>query len=74
MTITVYTKPECPQCAWTKRKLVQRHLTFTEIDVTQDADAAARLHSLGIKQLPYVVTDSDQWTGFRLEKIMGAVQ
>ena len=67
--ITVYTKPGCVQCEWTTRKLAERGLTFTEIDATQNEEAANMLRDKGIKQIPYVVTDHDAWSGFRIDRI-----
>ena len=72
--ILIYSKPGCGKCEQTRRLLEAKGLTCTVIDVTQDADAAARLHALGVKQLPYVVTDTDAWTDFRLDKIKDTTQ
>ena len=69
VVITVYTKTECPKCEWTKRKLAERGLTFTEIDITQDEEAANMLRDKGIRQMPYVVTDYDAWSDFRIDRI-----
>ena len=67
--ITVYTKPGCVQCEWTTRKLAERGLIFTEIDATQNEEAANMLRDKGIKQIPYVVTDHGAWSGFRIDRI-----
>lgn len=71
--ITIYSKPDCGKCEQTRRLLEKEGLACTMIDVTQDANAAARLHSLGVKALPYVVTDHDTWTDFRLDKIQATI-
>lgn len=69
--ITVYTRPGCVMCDWTKRKLAARGLAYTEIDVTTDADAEKMLRDKGITTLPFVHTDHDEWSGFKIEKIRG---
>ena len=45
--ITVYSKPNCMQCDFTKRFLDQHNLEYTAVDVMQDSDALARVQALG---------------------------
>lgn len=74
MKITVYSKPDCMQCNFTKKYLKERDITFKEIDVTQD-EVALRLvkEQLGYKTVPVVVViggnDIEHWYGFRPEKL-----
>lgn len=68
--INVYSKPRCPQCTATYRKLKALGLPFNSIDVTEDADAAAFVRTLGYSQAPVVVVREDgdikkHWSGFR---------
>lgn len=70
--IDVYSKPNCPQCSATYRKLKALGLAFNSIDVTEDADALAFIHALGYQQAPVVVIlegEDDHikkhWSGFR---------
>lgn len=69
--VTVYTKPECVQCEWTKRLLDKQGIAFAEIDVTADDSAAQELRERGELKLPVVVTPTDRWSGFRPERIKG---
>ena len=39
MTITVYSKPRCPQCDATYRILNKQGIDYRSIDVTEDIDA-----------------------------------
>ena len=39
MTITVYSKPRCPQCDATCRALDKQGLDYTKIDVTENLEA-----------------------------------
>lgn len=68
--IDVYSKPRCPQCTATYRKLKALGLPFNSIDVTEDADAAAFVRTLGYSQAPVVVVREGgdikkHWSGFR---------
>lgn len=68
--ITVYSKPNCPQCTATYRKLKNLGLPHNSIDVTEDADSLAFIRALGYQQAPVVVVREDKeikehWSGFR---------
>lgn len=71
--ITVYSKPNCMQCDFTKRFLDQHNLEYTAVDVMQDSEALARVQELGFQSLPVVVADGiEPFFGFRpdmLEKL-----
>lgn len=67
--ITVYSRPGCVQCEWTKKWLDKLGHTYHEIDVDNDPAAESRLISLGFGTLPVVVTPTDRWAGFKLEKL-----
>ncbi|MBY6089697.1 glutaredoxin-like protein NrdH [Pseudooceanicola sp. 502str34] len=69
MTITVYSKPACVQCTATTRALDAKGLEFELVDLTQDADAMARVTELGYRQAPVVMAGDDHWAGFRPDKI-----
>lgn len=47
MTITVYSKPRCPQCDATYRALDKQGVDYTTIDVTQDAASLDYIKGLG---------------------------
>lgn len=69
MDITVYSKPLCVQCDATKRALNKAGIDYDVVDVTEDADALARIKSMGYMQAPVVITSEDHWSGFRPDKI-----
>ena len=73
--ITVYSKPNCMQCDFTKRFLDQHNLEYTAVDVMQDSEALARVQELGFQSLPVVVADGvEPFFGFRpdiLEQLVG---
>ena len=76
MTITVYTKPACPQCITTKRWLAKRGIDHLTVDIT-DTPAARELivDELGYLSAPVVtITDEagvlvDHWSGFRPDRL-----
>ena len=80
MKITVYSKPSCIQCRYTKELLDKLHLIFTALDVTTDQEAAHQAHHLAVElgfTLPFVVVShthgqpTQQWAGFIPDRIRG---
>ena len=75
MLITVYSKPRCPQCDATYRKLNALGASYESIDVTQDEESLNLIKGLGYSQAPVVaVKGSDgaileTWGGFRPDHI-----
>lgn len=55
--LTVYSKPNCPDCITVKKLLSEADQTFIEKDITQDQEAFDQLMSLGLRQLPQVFED-----------------
>ena len=75
-SVTVYSKPNCHQCEFTKKYLNEMGTPFNEIDVTQDKEALEQLQHHGYLGVPVVAINSlaDSWGGFRpdeLEKLRG---
>lgn len=69
MSVTVYSKPACVQCNATARAMDKQGITYTMVDMSEDADALDRVRAMGYMQAPVVMTDSDHWSGFRPDKI-----
>lgn len=65
----MYSKPLCVQCDATKRALNKAGISYDLVDITEDADALAKVKSLGYVQAPVVITAEDHWSGFRPDKI-----
>jgi mycoredoxin len=57
--ITLYTRPWCGSVMRVKRWLDQRGITYTEIDISQDRDAASYVEELngGSKSVPTILFD-----------------
>lgn len=65
MHVTVYTKPNCVQCAATKRKLDQLDIPYETVDVTANEEAYNLVVSKGFQQAPVVNADGEWWSGYR---------
>lgn len=73
MTVTVYSKPSCPQCSATYRKLDEKGIKHEIIDISQDESALAYTKELGYLQAPVVVAGEEHWSGYRPDKIESLV-
>lgn len=69
MSVTVYSKPSCVQCAATTRALDAKGIGYELIDLTADDSAMAFVQQLGYRQAPVVVADDLHWAGFRPDMI-----
>lgn len=67
--VTVYSKPNCPQCSATVRKLKQNNVQFDSVDLMEDPSALDFVKSLGYNQAPVVVVGETHWSGFRPDLI-----
>lgn len=69
VSVTVYSKPLCPQCNLTKLQLDKLGIEHQVIDVTADPEAHAYVTGLGYLQAPVVVAGDAHWAGFRPDRI-----
>ncbi|AZZ60107.1 glutaredoxin-like protein NrdH [Oenococcus sp. UCMA 16435] len=67
--IKIYTRDDCLQCYMTKKWLNEHKLKYTEINISRDKKYIDYLKSKSVKQTPYVVTDHENWSGFRPNKL-----
>lgn len=64
--ITVYSKPNCMQCTFTKKYLDDKAIEYTTYDVYENEHALDTVKALGFKSLPVVVIDGQTpFFGFR---------
>lgn len=68
LVVAVFTKPGCPPCDATKRKLDKLGVEYKARDVTVDADALARVRALGYNGTPVVECGDVHWQGFSPDK------
>lgn len=75
LSITVYSKPRCPQCVATQRKLNGLGVEYESANASEDAEALSFIQSLGYSQAPVVVVKDAKgaivkhWSGFRPDLI-----
>jgi glutaredoxin-like protein NrdH len=67
--ITVYSKPVCQACKATYRYLDKAGLEYEVVDLTEDAEAAAFVASLGYTSAPVVVAGDEHWSGLKVDRI-----
>ena len=67
--VVVYTKPRCPQCDATKRKLDQLDIEYTTVDISLDDEAREYVLSLGYQQAPVVVFGDNHWSGYSPDRL-----
>jgi glutaredoxin-like protein NrdH len=80
MKITVYGKPNCVQCHYTRTDLEDSGITYEYRDVTTDSEADAQAHQLVaeyhlLMNLPIVVVRNNHrqiaWAGYKRDKLKG---
>ena len=49
MTVTVFTKPHCPQCNATKRQLTKLGVPFETVDLTENPGTLEQLQAAGYR-------------------------
>ena len=77
--ITVYSKPNCMQCMFTKKFLDENNIEYKLIDVTQDDAALELIKEYGYQGVPVVTVGGfdNSWFGFRpdrLEELKGFIR
>ena len=69
MTITVFTKPHCPQCDATKRQFTKLGVNFETVDLSKSPEALDQLRNAGYRQAPVVIAPDTSWSGYRPDLI-----
>jgi len=69
MSIIIYSKPSCVQCAATYRALESKGLSYQVVDISKDEAALAHVQGLGYRQVPVVIAGQNHWAGFRPDMI-----
>lgn len=68
--VTVYSKPNCMQCEFTKKFLFDNNIEYTAIDVYEDEQALNHIKELGFQSLPVVEIEGEEpFYGFRPERL-----
>lgn len=71
--LTLYSKPNCMQCKFTKEYLLDHNIEYKEINVMEDLEKLEYIRdTLGFQSLPVIETDTgDSWFGFRPDLLEG---
>lgn len=69
MTVTVFTKPHCPQCNATKRQFDKLGVSYETVDLTENPETLAQLQEAGYRQAPVVIAPDASWSGYRPDLI-----
>ena len=67
--ITVYSKPGCGQCIFTKKHLEDKGIDFKEVDVTKDSEGLSRVKSIGYSSLPVVEFEDIHFNGYQADEL-----
>jgi glutaredoxin-like protein NrdH len=70
MSVTVYTRNNCPFCDRTKEMLADLGVDFDVVNIEEDPAGLDKLIELGYQGVPVVVTKDDNWVGFQPSKLM----
>ncbi|MDK7338688.1 glutaredoxin family protein [Pauljensenia sp. UMB0895] len=78
MDVTIYSKPNCPQCEATKRKFTKEGVAFREVDVTEDRRAFMRVRDeWGYQRVPVIEVRGEgfdvRWDGFRPDRMKAVI-
>lgn len=63
MTVTIYSKPNCPHCNIVKNQFKKYNVPYEEIDILQDADALKLIKAHGFTAAPVVTDGFDSFSG-----------
>jgi glutaredoxin-like protein NrdH len=69
-SVVVFSKANCPACNATISNLNNVDFKLIKIDETGGDKYIEFLRANKLLQMPVVITKSDNWTGFRPDKIM----
>lgn len=73
-SVTVYSKPNCMQCQFTKQFLEEHNIPFEMKDVMADDEAMAAVKALGFSSLPVVAIEGEEaFSGFRPDRLEALV-
>ena len=68
--VTVYTKPNCMQCNFTKKYLTEKEIEFQTIDITESEEALAEVKGMGFQAVPVIVTENEEaFYGFQPDRL-----
>lgn len=67
--VTIYTNPNCVACEQTKKAFDLAGVDYETKDLQSHSEALDAFLAKGYRSAPIVVTDTDEWSGFNMDKI-----
>lgn len=73
--ITIYSKPRCKECMYTKMYLDQNKVEYENVDIEANLGAFELIKHYGFTSLPVVVIDDEfdnpdkAWAGFQVDRL-----
>ena len=68
--VTVYTKPNCMQCNFTKKYLTEKEIEYQTIDITESEEALAEVKGMGFQAVPVIVAENEEaFYGFQPDRL-----
>ena len=68
--VTIYSKPDCMQCKFTKNWLEKHEIEYLELDCTKDTNYIDEVREMGFQTLPVIVIDRHEaFYGFNPDKL-----
>lgn len=73
--LTVYSKPRCMDCMYTKIYLEQNKIKYENVDIEANPGAFELIKHYGFTSLPVVVIDDEfkdpnkAWIGFQVDRL-----
>lgn len=68
--VTVYSKPNCMQCDFTKKFLDDNDVAYQVINVYEDETALNKIKEMGFQSLPVVEIEGEEpFFGFRPDRL-----
>lgn len=72
--VEIYTSKSCSHCHAAKEFLSQNNISFTEYDITQDAQARRELMRKGYRSVPLIIIENEEISGFDREKLLNILK
>lgn len=68
--VTIYSKPGCGQCMFTKKYLDKIKVSYFEKNISENPDWAEEVKALGFQTLPVIVIEGEEpFTGYQPQKL-----
>lgn len=68
--LTVYTKPNCPDCVKTTTDMESKGIEYTAVNMFKDKSILNMIKDMGFRNAPVVITaEGERWSGYNPARI-----